>query len=373
MLQGLPSQTVRSDEQVSFQQFSTPPNYAAAAAAVYAANLRRGDVVMGPSAGTGSIVAAAIQPDVQILANELAPRRAALLRELIGNRGRVFTEDAEQLNNILGPEQYRPTVVVMNPPFSQTAGRLGNKRDIHVGARHIEQGLKRLQPGGRLVTIVGRGMTMGAPAFKEWRKKIGGEYKIVANIGVDGKVYQKYGTNFGTRVIVIDKVPPDGARPTLADVETIPALMAALEAIRDARPETETRPAQPSRPETPAEELRRPGQSARGTGVVGAGPRAGAPEVAGGDREPGPRVGLRRLPGSDAVDAGRDRGLADDHSGGRVAGGPGDEGARPARQPRPGSPRLSPEEARERAARSLLMEILERWQASRNRLMVETN
>jgi hypothetical protein len=169
ILDKTPTQTVRSEEQQLFQQFSTPPHYSAAVA--YAAALRPGDRVLEPSAGTGSLVAAASRPDVSFYANELAPRRVALLRELLGPSARVTTENAEQLHNIL-PVDIRPTVVVMNPPFSQTAGRMGTKRVIETGAVHIEQALNRLEPGGRLVAIVGRGMGMDAPAFRDWWKKV---------------------------------------------------------------------------------------------------------------------------------------------------------------------------------------------------------
>jgi predicted RNA methylase len=237
----LPSQNVRTDEQISFQQFSTPPHFSAAA--VYAANLRDGDVLLEPSAGTGSIVAAASRPGVSIVANELAERRVGALNALIGDRGRVFTENAEQINNIL-PKDVKPTVVVMNPPFSQTAGRLGDKKQIHTGAVHIEQALKRLESGGRLVAIVGRGMTMGAPKFRDWWKRISQEYAVRANIGVDGSVYAKYGTTFGTRLLVIDKIASTGERPVLADVQTVDDLMRALEPIRNGRPEQQ--PAQSS-------------------------------------------------------------------------------------------------------------------------------
>jgi hypothetical protein len=79
----------------------------------------------------------------------------------------VFTENAEQLDNIL-PDDVKPTVVVMNPPFSQTAGRMGDKKDRPSRSVHIEQALNRLEPGGRLVAIVGEGMTLGAPAHRAW-------------------------------------------------------------------------------------------------------------------------------------------------------------------------------------------------------------
>lgn len=244
VLDTLPTQRVRTDEQVRFQQFSTPPNYAAAVA--YAANLKSGDTVLEPSAGTGSLVAAASAPGVKIVANELSDRRAALLRDLVGTDGKVFTENAKQIDNIL-PDSIKPTVVVMNPPFSQTAGRMGDKKVLETAQVHIEQALNRLEPGGRLVAIVGQGMTMGAPKHRAWFQRIGAEHSIRASIGVDGKVYEKYGTTFGTRVYVIDKVKPTGEKPVTADVHSMNELMQALEPVRNGRPEIEQRADQSSR------------------------------------------------------------------------------------------------------------------------------
>ena len=244
LLSNLPTQRVRSEEQERFEQFSTPPTYAAAAA--YVADLRDGDVMLEPSAGTGGLVAAASKPGVKIIANELSERRAGLLRALIGDRGQIFRENAEQINNTL-PDQAKPTVVIMNPPFSQTAGRMGDRKVPMVAPIHIEQALKRLEPGGRLVAIVGRGMTMGQPTYRAWWSKIGKEHAVRANIGVDGKVYEKYGTTFGTRLLVIDKVAPAaGDKPVLADVASVDELMRALEPIRNGRSQTEQQRAEPS-------------------------------------------------------------------------------------------------------------------------------
>jgi hypothetical protein len=50
---------------------------------------RDGDTVLEPSAGTGSLVAAATHPGVKIFANELAPRRFEPLKALVGDEGRV--------------------------------------------------------------------------------------------------------------------------------------------------------------------------------------------------------------------------------------------------------------------------------------------
>ena len=116
----------------------------------------------------------------------------------------------------------RPTVVVMNPPFSRAAERMGGKMVADEGAKHIEQALSRLEPGGRLVAIVGDGMkpegavTPGSQrqgtgtAFRDWWNKIGALYDVRAEVGVDRDIYTKYGTSFPTRFLVIDKNAPSG-------------------------------------------------------------------------------------------------------------------------------------------------------------------
>ncbi len=45
----------------------------------------------------------------------------------------------------------------MIPPFSRSP-RMGDKKVLETGARHVEQALMLLKVGGRLVAIVGRGM-----------------------------------------------------------------------------------------------------------------------------------------------------------------------------------------------------------------------
>ncbi|MBK8200428.1 MAG: strawberry notch family protein [Acidobacteria bacterium] len=232
-LEGLvPGQPVRSEEQIRFQQFSTPPAYAYAVAQV--ANIGPRDVVLEPSAGTGNIAVMAMNADPKaVYVNELSQRRADLIQAIQPTK--VFTENAEQLDNVL-PESVAPTVVVMNPPFSQTAGRMGDKKDLSVGANHIQAALDRLQPGGRLVAIVGKGMTMGAPRFRDWWATIAAEYTVRANVGVGGDVYKKFGTTFGTRVLVIDKSPPPTPHSiVLAEVETVQDLIDTLAGVRDAR------------------------------------------------------------------------------------------------------------------------------------------
>lgn len=231
LVSNLPTQTKRTGEADEFQQFSTPPPLAYAVS--WVANIGPNDVVLEPSAGVGGIAVFAHNAGAkEVIANELSPRRANLLREL--GVDQVFTENAEQLNNIL-PKEIQPTVVVMNPPFSSTAGRMFGKRSSQIGAAHIEQALKRLEPGGRLVAIVGRGMAADKPTFATWWNKIKKEYNVLANIGISGKNYAKYGTTFDNQILVIDKTGLTTQEPVTGAAEKIEDLIPLLEGVKNER------------------------------------------------------------------------------------------------------------------------------------------
>lgn len=232
--QMLPTQTKRTAEQDEFQQFSTVP--ALAYAANWAANMDSTDTMMEPSAGIGGLAAFAKNAGAKLILNELSSRRAAVLREVFPS-AKVFTENAEQIDNIL-PATAIPSVVVMNPPFSATAGRIQGKRDTHVGAQHVEQGLKRLADGGRLVAIVGEGMNLDRPAFADWWKSIRAKYDVRAVIPMDGSGYAKYGTTFDNAILVIDKVKPSNRPIVTTPAKTYSDLIGSLAEIRNDRPES---------------------------------------------------------------------------------------------------------------------------------------
>ncbi len=194
----LPVQTRRDETQIEFQQFSTPP--AEALVVVKAAALCPGMAVLEPSAGTGNIAVLARLLGADVDTNEIDPRRRELL-SLQGFEPTAF--DAERLDNLLPPENTYHAVV-MNPPFSATGGRVNGHRTAF-GARHVEQALLRLKPGGRLVAVVGRGMAYDRPAFRDWWEEIGRRYDVRANIGIDGREYARFGTTFGNQIIVIDR------------------------------------------------------------------------------------------------------------------------------------------------------------------------
>ena len=227
----LPTQTKRTAEMESFQQFSTPPTLAYLAA--WVADISNTDTVLEPSAGIGGLAVYPKAWGAQTVVNELSQRRLAVLENM--GFDLVFNENAEQINNVL-PADVHPSVVLMNPPFSSTAGRTSTNKTSNA-ARHIEQALLRLNDGGRLVAILGRGMADNAASFQKWWGDIKGKYNVRANISIDGKNYRKYGTSFDVQLVVIDKTGPQSGETltgTFTDLKEIPQ---ALRGIRDDRSE----------------------------------------------------------------------------------------------------------------------------------------
>lgn len=197
----LPTQTVRTEGQVELQQFSTPPSEAYLVTVL--GGIRKGTKVLEPSAGDGSIAVQARMQGGTVAVNEIDPGR----RENLTILGFTpYDVDAEYLHSTL-PDNVQPDVVVMNPPFSSTGGRLKG-HNTGFGAEHVYQALLRLKPGGRLVAIVGNGMAFGKPKMAGWWAKVMKDYNVRANVGISGKEYVKYGTGFDNNILVIDKTGP---------------------------------------------------------------------------------------------------------------------------------------------------------------------
>jgi len=208
----LPTHTRRSEEMERFQQFSTPLPMGLAALA--AAQITPRDLVLEPSAGTGLLSILAEIAGGSLALNELADTRADLLRLLFPGRP-VSTFDAAQIDDHLDAN-LRPSVILMNPPFSAVANVDG--RSTEATARHLRSALARLAPGGRLVAITGASFAPDAPAWTEIFGHLTKSAHLVFTGAVAGAAFAKHGTSFETRVTVFDKCRGGEAGGITADL-----------------------------------------------------------------------------------------------------------------------------------------------------------
>ena len=232
-----PSQTRRSEEQLALQQFSTP--LPLAYAALQAAAIRPGDIVLEPSAGTGMLAVMAecalgkrtdaARSGNPLHLNEIAAVRAGLLSGLFAHAP-VTRHNAEAIGDYL--PGLHPTVVLMNPPFSASPGVQRTRHDADL--RHLRSAFSMLPAGGRLVAITSAGCIPGDAAWSRAFERLDPPPRTVFSIAIDGRAYARRGTTFDTRLTVIDRdstrthqgVPIDAR----ASVPTAAGLLAAIAA-----------------------------------------------------------------------------------------------------------------------------------------------
>ena len=208
-----PSQTRRSEEQLALQQFSTP--LPLAYAALQAAAIRPGDIVLEPSAGTGMLAVMAecalgkrtddARSGNPLHLNEIAAVRAGLLSGLFAHAP-VTRHNAEAIADYL--PGLRPTVVLMNPPFSASPGVQRTRHDADL--RHLRSAFSMLPAGGRLVAITSAGCIPGDAAWSRAFERLDPPPRTVFSIAIDGRAYARRGTTFDTRLTVIDRANASG-------------------------------------------------------------------------------------------------------------------------------------------------------------------
>src|SRR5215831_2169097 len=208
LLELLPTQRIRTIEQTLFQQFCSPATLAFTANYLaFLGATKESPVVLEPSAGTAALASIARGFGAQVITNDLSPTRRAFLRSLGFT---VYPFDAEHINDLL-PSDIEPDIVILNPPFSSTAGRL-SKNDNKYGARHIQSALYRLKENGRLVAITGRSMAIDRQKMSPFWQHIANRYNIRMNVSLPPETFLKTGTSWPTQLIVIDKNGPTPGR-----------------------------------------------------------------------------------------------------------------------------------------------------------------
>ena len=189
----IPPQTTRSDEQIEWQQFATPPRLAWLAAR--ACGLIPDELLLEPSAGTGMLAVWATKAGTRLALNEISPLRRDCLTAAFP-AARVTGHDAQLIEELLDPA-ITPSVVLMNPPYSHGIER---GHDGRTGARHLRSAWNRLAPGGRLVAIM--------PEWFDCARFLTGAKGPVSmrlNAAVE-RAFVKNGTGITTRLLVLDKV-----------------------------------------------------------------------------------------------------------------------------------------------------------------------
>jgi len=207
----LPTQSYRSEDQLSLQQFSTPMPLAWLAGV--AAACRPSDLVLEPSAGTGLLVWPAARLGCGLALNEIDSRRRTCLEAAFA-ASTISAHDAELIDDLL-PEATIPDIVLMNPPFARSQGR---GIDRQAAARHLSASWKRLRQGGRLVAIMPDGFN--AP---DWAYTRPAEAALRLDARIASGLYARQGTGIAVRLIVVDKcagaTPPSAVHAiTLSDL-----------------------------------------------------------------------------------------------------------------------------------------------------------
>ncbi|HEX7781948.1 MAG TPA: strawberry notch family protein, partial [Sphingobium sp.] len=199
----LPTQTVRSEDQVALQHFSTHAGLAWMVGRLAA--ITPVDHVLEPSAGIGMLAQWA-RGATSLQLNELDPVRKAVLGRLFA-QSVVTDHDAAKIGSIISD---RPTVILMNPPFSRNAS---GHADGSVAARHFAAGLSVLAPGGRLVAVMPDSFSATGPHAESYKRAIAG-----ATVRLDCRLsgaFKKQGTSVLVRVLVADKGLSGGHEPAI--------------------------------------------------------------------------------------------------------------------------------------------------------------
>lgn len=201
----LPTQTVRSEEQIDWQQFSTPLDLAAVACLLAAP--QDDDIVLEPSAGNGLLIAC-LPPVAALHLNEIDPARRARLAAAYPLAS-VTGHDGAQIASVMTAAP-RPGLILMNPPFSRSLGR---GADALAAVRHLQAAIKRLAPGGRVVAIMPDWFAQSARMASVWSTTLA-SVSLRTSIRLT-HAYGKHGTGVAVRLYVIDKAVGDTTTTTI--------------------------------------------------------------------------------------------------------------------------------------------------------------
>ena len=170
-----------TDVKKEYQYFPTPPEIAKRL--IDLAEIKTGDFLLEPSAGTGHI-ADLLPKENRLQVVELMPQNIGVL---VGKGYKVHIGD------FLAVKHVHPDKIIMNPPFSK-------QQDID----HIRHAWSILNNGGTLVSIVSESpfyrTNKKSKDFLEWLEKNNAE-----NINLHSGDFKTSGTMVKTRIIKMRK------------------------------------------------------------------------------------------------------------------------------------------------------------------------
>jgi type I restriction-modification system DNA methylase subunit len=112
-----------------------------------------------------------------------------------------------------------PDVVLANPPFSSSAGRV-QRNSIEYGFLHIDSALRRLKTGGRFAVILGEnGSPRSRKGYRFW-DYLHPQIQLTAAIELPGREFYCNGTSVKTMLIIGTK--PISRDASSAEIESLP-------------------------------------------------------------------------------------------------------------------------------------------------------
>jgi predicted RNA methylase len=191
----LPTQTVRSEEQIAHQHFSTPLGLSWLVARL--ACVGPDDVVLEPSAGTGMLAQwLGLGQGRGLHLNEIDPTRAEILRHLFP-AACVTSGDGAKISQL----GIQPSVILMNPPFARNAS---GGEDRLAAARHIAAAVQALRPGGRIVAIMPDSFSGTGKGAEIFVRALQG-CRVAQHFRLES-AFASQGTSVAVRLLAIDKV-----------------------------------------------------------------------------------------------------------------------------------------------------------------------
>lgn len=193
-----PTISMRSSERIDKQQYSTPLPMSFLAGEFI--NHINPTGILEPSSGNGMMIFN-VNPDITT-ANEIDPVRLDNLRDQ--GFKKVMNQDALEpflIKKVDG--------VIMNPPFgSLPAKDFGGYKIAGLDEQMVVNALTNLSDNGRAAIIIGGhnkyNENGSLAADKPFINYLYNNFNVSEIINMDGKLYQKQGTQFPTRLILID-------------------------------------------------------------------------------------------------------------------------------------------------------------------------